>query len=69
MKYANGKEPLKNDAIICPDGNGGVIVGNVNQLYERSEQLTVFGYPLRLKASDCVLASDAYEAVTPKPVE
>lgn len=67
MTYLNGKEPLKGDTIICPDGNGGMVVGTVEQLYERTGQLKIGYFSLRLRVVDCVLASDAYDALVQKP--
>jgi len=53
---------MRGDAVVAPDGQGGAVVGTVHELYDRTSQLRISGYPLRVYAADAVLASDALAA-------
>jgi hypothetical protein len=64
MKYLNGKDALKGDAVVTLVGKEKfAVAGVVHELYERNQQVRVSGYNLPVLASDCVLASDAYDAL------
>lgn len=61
MKYLDGNEVLKGDAVIIPTGEQEVfVVGQVHQFIERSGHIRVTGYALPVKAETAVLASKAY---------
>ena len=71
MKTLNGKELMRGDVVLhsTPDG---VIAGAIHEFYDRSNQVRISGYPLRVPAADTVLAADAYKAIVgtlpPDPV-
>lgn len=66
MKNANGKELLRGDLILAPDGQGDVIAGRIGQFYERSGSVLVSGNGVPIKADKTVLAIDAYHALIEK---
>lgn len=68
MKYLNDKEVMQGDSIVAPDGQGGVIVGYIAQIYERDESFIVRGYGPRIKAGTAILAQDAYAVASIAPV-
>ena len=62
MKYKNGKLAMNGDAVAHVTKDGYAVVGTVANLYDRMEELRVSGYPLRVKAAECLLAADAWAA-------
>lgn len=63
MKYLDGKEVLRGDAVIAPVDNGkSVVCGTVHEIYERVEKVRITGYALMVDAKDCVLAQEAFNA-------
>lgn len=61
MKNLNGKELMRGDVVLhsTPDG---VIAGAIHEFYDRSSQIRIGGYPLRVAAEETVLASEAFNA-------
>jgi hypothetical protein len=45
--------------------NASVQVGNIVEFYDRSNQVRITGYPIRINAADTVLAQDAWNALAP----
>jgi hypothetical protein len=65
MKYLDGQEVLKGDAVIAPTEET-VVVGQVHQFMERTGHVRITGYALPVKAETCLLAKDAYAALAEK---
>ena len=63
MKYLNGQEALKGDAVVTVTPDGYAIAGLVTELYERNQAVRITGYGLQVASKDCVLAKDAYDAI------
>jgi ribosomal protein L24 len=61
MKNLSGKELMRGDAVLVKVGEE-VIVGIVHEFYDRSNQVRVSGYNIRVNAADCYFAKDAWEA-------
>ena len=66
MKYLNGKVAMKGDAVvyITPKPDSFTVVGTVGELYERNGNVRINGYPLQVPSYQCVLAADAFEALS-----
>jgi hypothetical protein len=60
MKTLDGVEVKRGDQVIAAGDQVSVIMGTVHELYDRSEQLRVGGYNLRVYARDCVMATNAW---------
>lgn len=68
MKYLDDKEVMRGDAVIAATADGqSVVCGTVHEIYERTNQVRITGYALRVEAEDCVLAQEAFDAYT-KPL-
>ena len=68
MKYLDDKTAMKGDAVLFQaPGTDFVHAGNVHELYDRTEDMRVTGYALRVPANICVLAQSAWEAYS-KPL-
>jgi len=63
MKNLNGKELMRGDVVLYQAPDGQVIAGAIHEFYDRTEQVRLGGYPLRVPAGETVLASDAFEAL------
>jgi hypothetical protein len=66
MKDINGTELMRGDAILSPDGQGGVLVGQIAEFYDRNNQLRIGGFPLRIAAEGALLAQTAWDAYNAK---
>jgi hypothetical protein len=66
MKDINGTELMRGDAILAPDGQGGVLVGQIAEFYDRNNQLRIGGFPLRVSADGALLAQTAWSAYASK---
>lgn len=60
MKNLSGKELMRNDMVIAPVGNG-VVIGYIQQFYDRPNCIRISGYPIMIPAADTVLAEDAWK--------
>ena len=65
MTTLNGKEIKRGDYLLANIG-GQVLAGPAHEFYDRIGTLRFGGYALQVKASDTVLASDAWDALVPK---
>lgn len=63
MKYLDGTDVMKGDVALVSTPDGTVIAGTVHQLMDRTEQILVSNYPLRVYSRDALLASACYKAV------
>ena len=63
MKYLNGKEAIKGDAVVYETPDKISVVGYITDLYIRNQTVRISGYPLQVLSEKVVLASDAYAAV------
>ena len=66
MKDINGTELMRGDAILAPDGQGGVLVGQIAEFYDRNNQLRIGGFPMRVSADGALLAQTAWSAYADK---
>ena len=64
MKTLDGLEVRRGDQVMAPGDSNSVVVGTVHELYDRSEELRVGGYALRIPARNAVSAVEAFKAYT-----
>jgi hypothetical protein len=66
MKSLTGTELMRGDAVIAPIAENQYIAGNVQELYDRTQDVRIGGHAIRIQAGLVLLASEAYEGFKPK---
>ena len=66
MKSLSGTDLMRGDAVIAPIATDQYIAGNVQELYDRTNDVRIGGHAVRIQASLVLLASEAYEGFKSK---